>query len=114
MNRAEDRGKKQPSFKLTSLQDVLTPALHNALCLCRQSALSSKVQAEEKQHIEGHMSLTKESNLSSPSNAESSRQMPESNRRGLSRPAKTSNTFAAGVVDRHTANKLRQRKCAHT
>ena len=35
--------------------------------LCRQSALSSKVQAEEKQYIEGHMSLTKEGNLPSRS-----------------------------------------------
>ena len=29
----------------------ITPALHGAVRLCRQSALSSKVQAEEKQHM---------------------------------------------------------------
>ena len=69
-------GSKQPKFPF---HQVLPPALHSAMRLCRQSALSSKVQAEEKQHIEGHMSLTKEGNLSSPSDTESGRQMPVSN-----------------------------------
>ena len=93
INRAENHGK---TLQLTYLQEVLTPALHNALRLCRQSALSSKVQAEEKQHIEGHMSLTKEGNLSSPSDTESGRQMPESNEERALQTCQNQQYFCSG------------------
>ena len=87
---------KAAFLQLTSLQEVLTPALHSAMRPFRQPALPSQVQADEKQHIEGHMSLTKESNLSSPSDTESGRQMPVSNGERALQTCKNQQYFCSG------------------
>ena len=116
LSQTEDHGKRSlPQAYLS------TGGFHS--CFTWRHALLQAVRTfeqytskEKAKHGEGHMSLTKVGNSSSPSSTEfCPADASDLWREDFPEPApKTSNAFAAGMVDKHTASKLRQVKSANT
>ena len=114
MSRAEDYGKRSLPAAYLSTGGFYSYFTWRFALLQAVRTFEQSTSKEKATHGEGHMSLTKVGNSSSPSSAESGRQMPVINGEKTFHNAKTSKAFAAGMVDRHTASKLRQGECAST
>ena len=114
MSRAEDYGKRSLPAAYLSTGGVYSYFTWRFAPLQAVRTFEQSTSKEKAAHGEGQMSLTKVGNSSSPSSAERGRQMPVINGEKTFHNAKISKAFAAGMVDRHTASKLRQGKCAST